>query len=279
MSGGVLGGTDRIVLEGGLLASVFLGRCVGLPLARSSSSKTPTSRSYAVGRRLTPALSCRYATTDAADACSTNLFDPVGAMWDDGLLAFVGSGGKMTEDAQAAGERLRALLGEVEVDGGTEVRRRDSLCAALERHSSSSSTAIGSSPYSDSLASAARQDLLVLRQALRLLAECVPLSLPPSLFSLRGLALILLSVYRLHRRPLLGLGPLGLPLLPALDLVHTLTARRPPLALVRRRHRRARHPARALRPRPGAQRRAAPGQGVVGDRAGQGQGARARRGA
>jgi len=34
MSGGVLGGTDRIVLEGGLLASVFLGRCVGLPLAR-----------------------------------------------------------------------------------------------------------------------------------------------------------------------------------------------------------------------------------------------------
>ncbi|KPV78672.1 uncharacterized protein RHOBADRAFT_51111 [Rhodotorula graminis WP1] len=86
---GVLGGTDRVVLEGGLFASVFLGR---------------------------------YAPTDAADACSTNLFDPVGAKWDDDLLAFVGSGGsKMGEGAQAAGERLRALLGEVEVDGGVEL--------------------------------------------------------------------------------------------------------------------------------------------------------------
>ncbi|GAA5842289.1 hypothetical protein JCM9279_005334 [Rhodotorula babjevae] len=87
-SGGVLGGTDRVVLEGGLLASVFLGR---------------------------------YAPTDAADACSTNLLDPVTANWDDDLLAFVGSGGKMGEGAQAAGERLKALLGEVEVDGGVEL--------------------------------------------------------------------------------------------------------------------------------------------------------------
>ncbi|BGP36950.1 hypothetical protein JCM10449v2_000854 [Rhodotorula kratochvilovae] len=85
---GALARTGRIVLEGGLFASVFLGR---------------------------------YAPADVADACSTNLFDPVRGAWDDDVLAFVASGEKGGEEAQQAGEKLKALLGEVEMDGGIEL--------------------------------------------------------------------------------------------------------------------------------------------------------------
>ncbi|GAA6010365.1 hypothetical protein JCM10207_005194 [Rhodosporidiobolus poonsookiae] len=76
--------TGSIVLESTLFASVFLGR---------------------------------LAPTDAADACSTNLFSPVEQDWDDDVLQFVMGG---SEDG---GKMLRGLLGEVETDGGCELGR------------------------------------------------------------------------------------------------------------------------------------------------------------
>ncbi|GAA5911938.1 hypothetical protein JCM6882_004720 [Rhodosporidiobolus microsporus] len=80
------GRTGRVVLESGLWAGVFLGR-------------------------LPPA--------DAADACSTGLFNPVTQDWEDSILEYV-----MVGDAAAGGgdgegaKRLREMLGEVEADGG-----------------------------------------------------------------------------------------------------------------------------------------------------------------
>ncbi|GAA6056256.1 hypothetical protein JCM3770_007279 [Rhodotorula araucariae] len=85
---GVIARTGRVVLEGGLFASVFLGR---------------------------------YSPADAADACSTNLLDPVSGAWDDDVLAFVASGGKTGEETREDGRRLKALLGQVETDGGVEL--------------------------------------------------------------------------------------------------------------------------------------------------------------
>ncbi|BGP21911.1 xylulokinase [Rhodotorula toruloides] len=84
---GVLDRTGRIVLESGLLASIFLGE-------------------------LAPA--------DAADACSTNLFNPVLGDWDDDILDFVMAGGE--NNATKIG-KMRNLLGEVEKDGGIELGR------------------------------------------------------------------------------------------------------------------------------------------------------------
>ncbi|BGP29117.1 hypothetical protein JCM10296v2_000855 [Rhodotorula toruloides] len=84
---GVLDRTSKVVLESGLLASVFLGE-------------------------LAPA--------DAADACSTALFNPVLGDWDDDILDFVMAGGE--NNATKIGQ-MRELLGEVEKDGGIELGR------------------------------------------------------------------------------------------------------------------------------------------------------------
>lgn len=60
----------------------------------------------------------RLAPADAADACSTNLFNPVLGDWDDDILDFVMGGGE--NNATKIG-KMRELLGEVEKDGGIEV--------------------------------------------------------------------------------------------------------------------------------------------------------------
>ncbi|GAA5974008.1 hypothetical protein JCM11641_008210 [Rhodosporidiobolus odoratus] len=87
---GVVEGTKRIVLESGLLAAVFLGS---------------------------------FAPLDAADACSTNLFDPVKQDWDDEVLEYVMCGGVAPEVGKEGegAKRLRDMLGEVEADGGVEL--------------------------------------------------------------------------------------------------------------------------------------------------------------
>ncbi|GAA5919096.1 hypothetical protein JCM1841_005621 [Sporobolomyces salmonicolor] len=86
---GVLERTARIVLESGLLASVFLGR---------------------------------LAPVDAADACLTNLFDPLTCDWDDEMLQFLlGTSDSDGAGGGGGGGRLREMLGAVERDGGVEL--------------------------------------------------------------------------------------------------------------------------------------------------------------
>ncbi|GAA5964251.1 hypothetical protein JCM21900_001802 [Sporobolomyces salmonicolor] len=86
---GVLERTARIVLESGLLASVFLGR---------------------------------LAPVDAADACLTNLFDPSTCDWDDEMLEFLlGTSDRDGAGGGGGGGRLREMLGAVERDGGVEL--------------------------------------------------------------------------------------------------------------------------------------------------------------
>ncbi|GAA5853403.1 hypothetical protein JCM8547_002441 [Rhodosporidiobolus lusitaniae] len=82
LKAGVLERTERIVMESGLLQAVFLGRLAPL---------------------------------DASDACSTGLFNPVTEDWDDEVLKYVMGG------SEEGGKRLRAMLGEVEGDGGREL--------------------------------------------------------------------------------------------------------------------------------------------------------------
>lgn len=60
----------------------------------------------------------RLAPADAADACSTGLFNPVLGDWDDDILDFLMAGGE--NNATKIG-KMRELLGEVEKDGGIEV--------------------------------------------------------------------------------------------------------------------------------------------------------------
>ncbi|GAA5839611.1 hypothetical protein JCM11251_003558 [Rhodosporidiobolus azoricus] len=80
----------RVVLESGLWAGVFLGKLAPL---------------------------------DAADACTTGLFNPITMDWEDSILDFVmyGSSGSPVAGQGGAGEgakRLREMLGEVQGDGG-----------------------------------------------------------------------------------------------------------------------------------------------------------------
>ncbi|GAA6040761.1 hypothetical protein JCM8097_003285 [Rhodosporidiobolus ruineniae] len=89
---GVMERTGAVRTEGAVLASVFLGR---------------------------------LAPTDAADACSTGLFNPVAEDWDDSVLEYVMTGASVGGSGEAKGgegaTRLREMLGEVEVDGGAEL--------------------------------------------------------------------------------------------------------------------------------------------------------------
>ncbi|GAA6059595.1 hypothetical protein JCM10212_005094 [Sporobolomyces blumeae] len=82
---GILDRTGRIVLESGLLAAVFLGH---------------------------------LAPVDAADACATNLFNPVLRDWDDEVLDFVMSSAGGEEGQHEGGIKLREMLGPVQGDGG-----------------------------------------------------------------------------------------------------------------------------------------------------------------
>ncbi|GAA5979891.1 hypothetical protein JCM10908_001454 [Rhodotorula pacifica] len=77
---GLLETTERIVLESGLLASVFLGR---------------------------------LAPMDDSDACTTGMFNPILGDWDDDILAFVAG-----EEDEEGAEKLEGVLGEVGGDGG-----------------------------------------------------------------------------------------------------------------------------------------------------------------
>lgn len=65
------------------------------------------------------------APVDAADACSTNLFNPVKGDWEDEILEYVmgdSFGESHGEYGRKKGiERLRELLGTVERDGGKPV--------------------------------------------------------------------------------------------------------------------------------------------------------------
>ncbi|GAA6000338.1 uncharacterized protein JCM10292_001465 [Rhodotorula paludigena] len=85
---GVMSRTGRVVLESGLLASVFLGL-------------------------LAPA--------DAADACSTCLLDPATGLWDEDVLAFIAAGGQEGQQNESQTASLTQKLGTVERDGGIEL--------------------------------------------------------------------------------------------------------------------------------------------------------------
>lgn len=122
-----------------------------------------------------PSLTCpaswrRLAPADAADACSTGLFNPVLGDWDEDILDFVMAGG--SNNATKLG-KLRELLGEVEKDGGIEVSGRLRLRMQALSWGHILTRFITDSQFTF----AARPHRVLLRPALWLQSECVLRSL------------------------------------------------------------------------------------------------------
>jgi xylulokinase len=230
--------TGRIVLEGGLFAACFLGRYVDsssslslLPRSnlKSASSHPSLADVPAFSRFSLLLLHYSLPPTDAADACCTGLFDPVTQDWDDDVLEYVKTGGG---EAGEGARALREVLGDVEADGGVEVRL--AFFSGASFHFGRQNRGHLADDCGELILPSSKQLGKISPYFVHRFGFSPGASLFLPFFSLlsRAYSNAHLPSRRLHYRPLLRLVSLHLPLLPPLQL--SLASLKDPRGLARR---------------------------------------------